>query len=147
MSNTQIFILRYIHMTKQIFSTEFEINASPKTLFQYLNTAEGLAKWFADDVQFEGDRNYIFIWDDVKHPAKKVAKKENQHVRYEFLPDGGTTEEPSYLEFEIQVNEFTNTTFIKITDFGDIDDLKDYEELYNHMISTLTDIVGGSNLG
>lgn len=140
--------LPYSDMTKQIFSTEFEINTSPKTLFEYLNTAEGLAKWFADDVIFEGDKNYIFVWDEEKHPAKKVGKKENQYVKYEFLPvNGESKEEVSYIEFFVEVNEFTNTTFVRIVDFGEIDDVKDYEELYNHMVTSLTEILGGSNVG
>lgn len=47
-------------MSKKSFQAEFEINASKKMLFPYLNSASGLSQWFADDVTINEDKIFNF---------------------------------------------------------------------------------------
>ncbi|HEY8400164.1 MAG TPA: START-like domain-containing protein [Cytophagaceae bacterium] len=131
-------------MGKNKFSTEFELNVSPKILYHYINTASGLEDWFADKVIATSEKEYTFIWDGKEHKARKVSQKVNQYVKYEFLPE--TPEEkkdPSFLEFRIETNELTQTTFLKVTDYSDFDDVKDLEELWKHLFEALVEKVGG----
>ena len=47
-------------MSKKVsFSIEYNIQASPQLLFQYLSTPSGLSEWFADNVNSRGE---IYTW-------------------------------------------------------------------------------------
>ncbi len=132
-------------MNKSLFTIECEINATPRTLFPFITSPSLLKKWFADDVLVEQeDSNEIqFLWDGVSQTAKVAGKKENHFIRYEFL-DNEAGEEPSWLQFRIEVNQLTNATYLIIEDFSEIDNPGDYEEMYNYSFSALKEIVGGT---
>lgn len=134
----------YSQMSKTQFSAEFEINASNKMLYPYLNTASGLAEWFAEDVTLDADKNYYFVWDGVTTKGKKAAQKINQYVKFEFYSKNETERKDlSYVEFKLDVNEMTQTSFLKITDYSEIEDPKDLRELWNNLVSNLKEKVGG----
>ena len=40
-----------VKRTKKLFTDDFEIHASIKMLYPYIQTASGLSEWFADDVK------------------------------------------------------------------------------------------------
>ena len=71
--------------TKTAFSIEYDFQASPQLLFQYLSTPSGLSEWFADNVNSRGE-DYTFIWDDTEEYAKLIQKK----IMKEFAFDGST---------------------------------------------------------
>lgn len=131
-------------MGKNKFITEFEINASQKILFPYLSTASGLAQWFADDVNINEDQVYSFLWDGEDHRATKAAQKPNVSVKFEFLPE---TEEdkddPNYIELKLNLNELTQSVFIQITDYSDLDDEEEQEDLWENIVYSLKHIIGG----
>lgn len=130
-------------MPKNKFTTEFEINASNKMLFPYLTSPGGLSDWFADDVSLDGDKNYIFLWDGKTHKAKKITQKPNQYVKYEFF--GKATDDKKelpYIEFKLDVNDMTQTSFLRIIDYTDFEDPKDMQELWNNLITKLKETVG-----
>lgn len=132
-------------MGKHKFTTEFEINASKKMLYPYLFSASGLSQWFADDVNLDEDKNYNFIWDGEDHKAKIATHKANSFVRFEFLNDGAEEdgEEPSYFEIKLEMSDLTQSVFIRITDFSENDDEEELQELWENLITTLKEIVGG----
>jgi uncharacterized protein YndB with AHSA1/START domain len=131
-------------MSKSKFIREFEINASVRMLYPYLNTADGLAKWFADDVNLDPKRFFTFIWNGDKVMAKKHEPKPNHHVKFTFTgKDGKEIEDPSYIEFKLEENEMTQTSFLQIIDYSEIEDKSDMEELYDHLVLSLKEIVGG----
>lgn len=132
-------------MSKTIFSIEFEINASPKILYPYISTADGLSKWFADEVIEDGDK-IIFVWDEKKYPARVTHKKDPSFIRYEFISENMKEQEPSWIELRLEINEFTQTTFLKIEDFTEMYNPGDFQDMYNHCFSALKEIVGGSNI-
>lgn len=133
-----------IKMAKTKFVKEYEINASLKLLFPYISTASGLAEWIADNVNLTREKNYCFIWDNEKHFAKLVGKKDNQWVKFEFLDDNEQPEDdPSYLLIELVMNDFTGTVFFKITDYSEIDDEVELTELWDYYFGNLKQHVGG----
>ena len=62
---------------KQKIVMEFGLKSSPKILFSYLSSPNGLAQWFADDVAYK-DGSYHFIWDNEALRAKMVSNKETR---------------------------------------------------------------------
>jgi uncharacterized protein YndB with AHSA1/START domain len=129
-------------MTKYRYSAEFEMKASPKMLFPYLNSPGGLSEWFADDVNIDDRKNFHFIWDGVNHTARLSAQRTNKYVKFDFLTDNGD-EDASYIEFKVDQNELTQSTFLKVVDYSDMNDAQDLEELWENLVVKLREIVGG----
>ena len=130
-------------MPKNKYLAEFEINASKKMLYSYIQTTSGLAQWIADDVTVNEDNLYNFIWDDEDHKAKMVSHRTNNFVKFEYLSDNEDEEDPAYFEIRIEMNELTQSVFLRITDYTDFDDEEEWYDLWDGMIHTLKEIVGG----
>lgn len=130
---------------KKLFSADYEIHASIKMLYPYIQTASGLAEWFADDVNINNsDKVYTFFWDNEEHKAKQVAHRTNHFARFEFVPENDDDlKDPSYLEFRLEVNELTQSVFLKIFDYSDFDDHKELHDLWDSLIDLLRKAVGG----
>lgn len=131
-------------MVKSKFTFEYEINASKKMLYPYFTTASGLAQWFSDDVTVDEDHVFNFIWEAEDHKAKMVSHRTNSYAKFVFLPLEDEEEEgPNYLEFRLEENEMTQTTFIKVADYSDFDDKEEQAELWTNLFHGLKEIVGG----
>jgi len=131
-------------MAKVKFVGEYEMKASKKMLFPFFSSASGLSQWFADDVNIHNqDKVFSFIWDGEENLAKAVSMRVNHHVKFEFLnEDGETEEDPNYVEFVLDVNELTDTVFVRVTDYSDMD-ADEAQELWDGLIHDLKEIVGG----
>lgn len=127
-------------MSKSKFVHEVEIKASKKMLYPYLNTASGLAQWFADDVNINEDKVFNFIWEGDDHPARLTNHKTNSYARFEFNDDH---EDPSYVEFKLDENELTQSVFLKVTEYSDFDDQEEQRAVWDNLLLTLKEIVGG----
>jgi uncharacterized protein YndB with AHSA1/START domain len=134
-------------MVKSKFTFEYEINASKKMLYPYFTTASGLAQWFADDVTVDEDHVFNFIWEAEDHKAKMVSHRTNSYAKFVFLTlkdeEDEEEEGPNYLEFRLEENEMTQTTFIKVADYSDFDDKEEQAELWTNLFHGLKEIVGG----
>jgi uncharacterized protein YndB with AHSA1/START domain len=131
-------------MGKFKFVTEFEVKASQKMLFPYISSASGLSQWFADDVNINEDKVFIFLWDGEEHRAKKVSQKLNLSVKFEFLPEEEEDEEdPNYIELKLNVNELTQSVYLQITDYSDFDDQEEQQELWENQVYLLKEMIGG----
>jgi uncharacterized protein YndB with AHSA1/START domain len=128
-------------MEKNKFTIEFEINASGKMLYPYLNTAEGLAEWMADDVTLTEDKIFNFVWNKIKYPAKKVNQKINQYVKFEFI-NKSEDKDSSWIEFRLESNDLTQTSFLKIIDYSEITDPGDQKDLWTNLVAGLRKAVG-----
>ena len=129
---------------KQKFQLEFEMKSSAKILFSYISTASGLAEWFADNVTINPEKIFTFLWDNETHKAKMAAHRTNHFCRFEYLPEVKEDEkDPSYFEIRLEVNEFTQTTFVKVIDYSDFDDQKELQDLWEGLIDNLKTVVGG----
>ena len=125
-------------MSKVIFEGEYEFRASKKMLFPYINTAAGLSQWFADDVNISADKDYIFLWDGEENKAKLAVSRLNSFVKFEFIEE----EDPNYLEFKLDLNELTQSVYLRVTDYSDMDN-DEAGELWEALIHDLKEIVGG----
>jgi uncharacterized protein YndB with AHSA1/START domain len=131
-------------MGKYKYTTEFEIRANNKMLFNYLVTPAGLAQWFADQVSIDDYKIFNFVWDNQPHYARMTAQRLNRYVKFEFISeDSQPGQEPSFVEFKLDMNDLTQSSFLKITDFSDIENEEDLRELWTGLVSNLREIVGG----
>jgi len=131
-------------MSKHLFTADFEINASKKMLYPYISSASGLSQWFADDVTINEDKVYNFIWDDEDHKARMVSHRTHSYVKFEFIPeDEDDAQDPAYFELRLEVNELTQTVFIKITDYSEMDDNEELFDMWEGLIDGLKETVGG----
>ena len=127
-------------MSKTLFKAEFDINASNKMLYSYISTASGLAQWFADDVILDEDKNFNFIWEGEDHKAKMVSHRMNHFVKFEFLKE---EEDVGYFEIRLEKSELTEAVYISITDYSDMDDEEESHDLWQGLVDTLKETVGG----
>lgn len=131
-------------MSRHLFTTDFEINASTKMLYPYLSTASGLAQWIADDVTVNEDKVYNFMWDDEDHHARMISHRTNHYVKFEFVPETEEDEEdPAFFELRLETNELTQSVFIKITDYSDMADNEELYDLWHSLVDNLKETVGG----
>ncbi|HLT82503.1 MAG TPA: START-like domain-containing protein [Cyclobacteriaceae bacterium] len=130
---------------KKVFTADYEIHASVKMLYPYIQTASGLSEWFADDVRINNQNKiYTFFWDNESHPARQVAHRTNHFVRFEFLPETEEDErDPSYFELQLESNELTQSVYLKVTDYSGFDDMKELQDLWDGLIDGLRKTVGG----
>ena len=130
-------------MPKQIFIGEYQINASRKMLFPYLSTATGLCQWFADDVNINNiDKTLIFILDGDERIAVIDSIKNNRYVKFRFLNDDEKPKENDTLEFRLEINELTQSVFVRVEEYTDTDDLEESYQIWENLLSQLKEIIG-----
>lgn len=130
---------------KKLYTADFEVHASIKMLYPYIQSAGGLSEWFADDVKINNiDKTLTFCWDNEEHKAKQVAHRTNHFARFEFLPEGKEDEkDPAYFELRLEFNELTQSVFLKVVDYTDVEDLHETEDLWESLVDNLRKTVGG----
>lgn len=122
---------------KKKFNIEYEIKSSPRILYSFLIEPNGLAQWFADDVNVR-DQTYTFTWDDEQQTAKLLAMKENRSVRFKWLDD----EPQCFFEMEILQDELTNDVALGITDFATEETIPDRKLIWDNQIEYLIGVLG-----
>jgi hypothetical protein len=129
---------------KKLFTADFEVHASVKMLYPYIQTAGGLSEWFAENVNINPEKIFTFMWDNEVHKAVMSSHRTNHFCKFEYLPE---TEEdkkdPSYFELRLEINELTQTTFIRVFDYSDFDDMDELHDLWESLIDRLRKVVGG----
>lgn len=126
-------------MSKVKYVGEFEFNASKKMLYPYLNSASGLSQWFADDVNINPDKSFVFLWDGQESQAKIATSRLNEQVKFKFISED---EDPNYVEFKLDKNELTGSVYLQVTDYSDMDE-DEAAELWDSLVNDLKEIVGG----
>ncbi len=121
------------------YELEYTLNCSPKVLFTRLSTPEGLAEWFADNVNVDGNI-FTFLWGKSESKARLSAIKENKFVRFEWLDIGA--EGSNFFEFRISVEELSGSVALIITDFADEEEKYDAIYLWDTQISDLKRTLG-----
>ena len=130
-------------MSKQKFVGEYPINASRKMLFPYLSTATGLCQWFADDVNINNiDKTIIFILDGEERIAVIDSIKNNRYVKFRFPNEDEKPKENDTLEFRLEINELTQSVFVRVEEFTDTDDLDESYQIWENLLSQLKEIIG-----
>jgi uncharacterized protein YndB with AHSA1/START domain len=129
---------------KTLFTTEFEIHASPKMLYPYFQTASGLSEWFADNVNINPEKIFTFEWDNEQRKAVITSFRLNQFVKFEYLPESeDDNDDRSYFELRFETDELVNSTYIKISDYSDFDDMEELQDVWDSLIANLKKVVGG----
>ncbi|PKV75666.1 START-like domain-containing protein [Pontibacter ramchanderi] len=130
--------------TKTKFVREYPINASARLLYPYLSTPSGLSQWFCDDVSIDEDKVFNFYWDGRNHYAEMTSHRINRSVRFLFLSeDKSHISDPSYIDFSIETSELTQEQYLKVIDYSGEEDEEELEELWEHLMQKLREIVGG----
>ena len=119
------------------FDIEFPIHSSPAFLYQYLSTPDGLAEWFADNVNSRSDI-FTFIWDDSEEDARRVSYKTNERIRYKWEAE----EDDTYFEFRIEVDAITKDVSLMVTAFADADEVEESKMFWENQISELKQKIG-----
>lgn len=127
---------------KTFFSLEYDFQASPQLLYQYLSTPSGLSEWFADNVNSRGE-NYHFIWDDSEEQARMILNKSNERIRFRWI-HGEVDDEEYYFEFKIVVDEITKDVSLVVSDFADEDEIEESKLLWDNLISDLKQVLGSA---
>lgn len=121
------------------YELEYTMDCSQKVLFTRLSTPEGLAEWFADDVNIDRDI-FTFHWGKSESKARMTAIKENKFIRFEWLDMD--PEESKFFEFRINVTELSGSVALIITDFADEEEKDDAIYLWDTQISDLKRALG-----
>ena len=122
---------------KKKFTIEYEIKSSPRILYTFLVEPNGLAQWFADDVNIR-EQIYTFTWDGEQQKAKLVNAKENKLVRFKWVDD----EPQCYFEMEILQDELTNDVALAVTDFSAEDAFDERKLIWDNQIQYLISVSG-----
>jgi len=125
-------------MAKKKYVLEYEFKSSPKILFGFISSPNGLGDWFADDVNFSNGV-YTFHWDKESAKASLVSQKENKSVKFRWLEDEG---EENYFEMEILQDELTGDIALSITDFALPEEIREKELIWNNQIENLVRVLG-----
>ena len=129
---------------KKLFTADFEVHASVKMLYPYIQTAGGLSEWFADNVNINPEKVFTFLYDNEAHKAVMSAHRTNHFCKFEFIPESPEDKkDPSYFELRLEINELTQTTFIRVFDYSDFDDMDELHDLWGSLIDKLRKVVGG----
>jgi uncharacterized protein YndB with AHSA1/START domain len=122
---------------KKKFTIEYEIKSSPRILYSFISEANGLAQWFADDVNVR-DQTFTFTWDDEKQSARLLFSKENKSIRFRWVDD----EPQFYFEMEILQDELTNDVALGITDFAAEDAIAERRLIWDNQVNYLIHVLG-----
>ena len=125
---------------KNRYDLEYPLKCSIKVLFPRLSTPEGLAEWFADDVNSEGDV-FTFTWDNTTLKAKLTILRENKLVRFNWMEKHTHTDE-NYFEFRINTEELGGDIALIISDHAEPDEKVDAISLWDTQIQRLRSIQG-----
>jgi len=116
------------------FTLEFPVKAPPKVLFTLISTAEGLSRWFADNVDIEENDIFNFKWEDSEQNARMIQSRENEYVRFQWLDEAF---EDYYFEMKITTEPISSEVALVITDYAEPNDLDFSRLLWNTQVKLL----------
>ena len=119
------------------FEIEFVIQSSPQLLYQYLSTPSGLSEWFADNVNSRGEI-FNFMWDGSEEEARLIKKKSDEFIKFCWAE----SEDDSFFEMRIIVDEITKDVSLFITDFAEEDEVDEAKMLWTNQVSDLKQVLG-----
>ena len=129
---------------KKLFTEDYEIHASIKMLYPYIESASGLAEWFADNVKISPEKVFTFEWDNESHKAVMIAHRINHFTKFEFIPEtADDKKDASFFELRLELDELTQTTFLKVTDYSDFEDLAELRDIWSGLVENLKTVIGG----
>jgi uncharacterized protein YndB with AHSA1/START domain len=123
---------------KQKFELEYVFKSSPGILYKLISTPDGLAEWFADNVNVHDDL-YTFDWAGEEVSARLISSKSGEFMRWCWLED---EEAKTYFELRIKVDHMTKMVVFLVTDFAEADEVNEAKQLWETQIGNLMRIIG-----
>ncbi|MCE2772648.1 MAG: hypothetical protein LW750_04305 [Bacteroidetes bacterium] len=122
------------------FVMEFIIHSPISLIYDFLTTPNGLAEWFAEEVDLDTRTQiYTFKWDGAAQQAQILNAKMDSYIRMRWLDKPKDT----YFEFRLDQDEMTNEVALTVTDFGDgEDDIETNRRLWDTQIHRLVKSMG-----
>lgn len=121
-------------MTKEAFQIEYVLRkGSGNQLWKLISTPSGLAEWFADDVDQNGEV-YTFYWNKSTQSAERISQHQGHYIRFHWVDDPDIY----YFEIRIEQSDLTGDTVLRISDFAEPSDISSSIELWNSQIKALT---------
>ena len=114
------------------------MKSSPKLLYNFLSSPSGLSEWFADDVNYRGEK-YTFFWEGAEEEAVLVSKKANQHIRFKWTE---SEDDETFFEFRLEIDDLTEDVSLIITDFAEEDEIEEAKLLWDSQIHSLLGALG-----
>ena len=109
-------------MDKVLFCIEYNFNkVSTSLLWSYIATSDGLASWFADNVEING-KYFYFYWKNEKRSAKQISNRPETLLKLRREDDSF---KKYYFEFKLTQNELTQSTSLVISDFAFENEIRD----------------------
>lgn len=130
-------------MPKEKFHIEFVMgSASQASLWRMISRVDGLAEWFADEVEVNIDETvYTFYWGKSNDQAEVVHRKPQHNIRYRWTDE---EDERFYFEFRIHKLELSKELALQITDFAEPDEKADAISLWEVQIDKMMRRLGVS---
>jgi uncharacterized protein YndB with AHSA1/START domain len=125
---------------KKKFELEYVFKSSPSILYRLLSTPDGLAEWFADDVNVQ-DEIYTFDWAGEEVTARLISSKSGEYMRWSWLEDDDE-EGNTYFEIRVKLDPMTKMSVVLITDFAEEDEIEEAKQLWETQINDLKRIIG-----
>ena len=124
------------------FVIDFDMKrVSPALLWTFISTANGLAEWFADEVEVEG-KVFIFHWEKMCQRAKLMAFRTGLYVKFRWEDSEVQT---SYFEMRILSSEITGSRTLQITDYAeDEEEKRSMIEIWENQVDDLRRALGCS---
>jgi uncharacterized protein YndB with AHSA1/START domain len=130
---------------KYKYQIQTEIHADVKRVWQYISTPAYLQEWFADQVVPIDEKTVDMIWDNTSHIAKISSKRTNSHIKFTFLNEGeNKNEDAAYVEIRLDYSEMTQSSFLSITDYSEMDSKSDLDDLWSKLLGQLKEVIGAS---
>ncbi|WP_375559646.1 START-like domain-containing protein [Bernardetia sp. OM2101] len=135
-------------MSKFEYNAEYEIRAAVKMIYPFIASPQGLEEWFADRVEVLNDKFLNIHWDNEQHMAKIVSQRTNSMIRYQFVENmeedkiRKKKKDANFLELKLNYSELTDTTYLLITDYSEMNDEEVLEELWDGLVETLREKLG-----
>ena len=102
-------------MQKEKFHIEYIFNrVSKNSLWNSLTTSEGLAEWFAENVNVKG-KIFSFYWNGYPSNAELLGITPFVYVRFRWLEEDPAT----YFEFRLHKAELIGGLTLEIIDFAE----------------------------
>ena len=122
---------------RQQLQLEYLFNCTPRLIFPYLSTPDGLEDWLAESVRIE-NRIYHFRWGSEERTADLTDLKMNVMVRFRWREEN----KGEYLEMKITADDMTGELSLAITDYSDDDEADQYRMVWDNSIQALRGMLG-----
>ena len=124
---------------KEKLELEYQLTCSASSLFRAVSTPAGLKQWFAEDVSYDNQNEFVFSWSGTKEKALLIESKENLHIKFAW------EDEPEYyLNFRIDYQELMGGILLTVTDFAERSEIEDTISFWNLQIDKLKRSIGCS---